>query len=262
MATTDISLVNNVVKITPENGNARQFSLQPASYAFNERSELQLQIDGQGYLIALADLRISGSGSAPVSTAAALSSLSSTFPAWNQSAWTLNEVLAEGNDAGASKITNVADPEDDQDVVTKAYGDANYGGGGGSSYLVYTPSISQSGTDAPVATVFENTLGGAVTWARSQAGDYRGTTTIPESGVDLIHIDYYANSSGTGNGSVIPVMDYATVIGYLRVSIGANDGFIVIFIEVMDETFTYTDLAALIGNGNKFHLPSIKYFPA
>lgn len=105
MATTDISLVNNVVKVTPQGDTARQFSLQPASYAFNERSELQLQIGGSSYLIALADLRIAGSGSAPASTASALTSLSSTFPAWNQTTYTLNQILATSNERSvATKV--------------------------------------------------------------------------------------------------------------------------------------------------------------
>ena len=48
-------------------------------------------------------------------------------------------------------------------------------GGGGSSYLVYTALLTQSGTDAPVATVLENTLGGTVVWTRDSAGFYNGT---------------------------------------------------------------------------------------
>lgn len=36
------------------------------------------------------------------------------------------------------------------------------GGASGSSYLVYTALLTQSGTDAPVATVLQNTLGNIV----------------------------------------------------------------------------------------------------
>ena len=43
------------------------------------------------------------------------------------------------------------------------------------SYLVYTALLSQSGTNAPVATVLENTLGGTVVWTYSSAGSYRAT---------------------------------------------------------------------------------------
>ena len=45
-----------------------------------------------------------------------------------------NITLANGNlDMNTNQIKNVVDPVDPQDVVTKAYGDANYLGGGGSS---------------------------------------------------------------------------------------------------------------------------------
>jgi hypothetical protein len=44
--------------------------------------------------------------------------------------------------------------------------------GGGSSYLVYTALLSQDGTDAPVATVLQNTLGGTVVLTRTALGIY------------------------------------------------------------------------------------------
>lgn len=43
-----------------------------------------------------------------------------------------------------------------------------------SAYKVYTALLTQSGTDAPVATVLENTLGDIV-WTRDSVGIYRGT---------------------------------------------------------------------------------------
>lgn len=46
---------------------------------------------------------------------------------------------------------------------------------GGASYLVYTALLTQSGTDAPVATVLENTLGGTVVWSYVSTGTYRAT---------------------------------------------------------------------------------------
>jgi hypothetical protein len=42
-------------------------------------------------------------------------------------------------------------------------------------YKVYTALLTQSGTEAPVATVLENTLGGEVVWSYVGVGDYRGT---------------------------------------------------------------------------------------
>ena len=49
------------------------------------------------------------------------------------------------------------------------------GGGGSASYSVYTALLTQTGTNAPVATVLENTLGGTVVWTRDSAGFYTGT---------------------------------------------------------------------------------------
>lgn len=129
MATTDISLVNNVVEITPEGGSGRVYYLYPASYAFNERDELQLSINGSGYVIPLADLRINGAGSAPASTAAALTSLSSVFPEWSVVTPTLAQVLAESSDADEGTINNLANPVSDQQAATKKYVDDNAGGG-------------------------------------------------------------------------------------------------------------------------------------
>ncbi len=54
--------------------------------------------------------------------------------------------------------------------------------GGGASYLVYTALLTQSGTDAPVATVLENTLGVTVTWSYGNVGSYTGTYSATLSG--------------------------------------------------------------------------------
>ena len=44
-------------------------------------------------------------------------------------------------------------------------------------YKVYTALLSQTGTNAPVETVLENTLGGTVVWSRTVAGSYFATLT-------------------------------------------------------------------------------------
>jgi hypothetical protein len=48
------------------------------------------------------------------------------------------------------------------------------GGSGGDSrpYKVYTALLTQSGTNAPVATVLENTLGGDIVWSYDSIGTY------------------------------------------------------------------------------------------
>lgn len=42
-------------------------------------------------------------------------------------------------------------------------------------YKVYVALLTQAGTNAPVATVLQNTLGGTVVWTRSVSGSYIGT---------------------------------------------------------------------------------------
>lgn len=42
-------------------------------------------------------------------------------------------------------------------------------------YKKYVALLTQSGTDAPVATVLENSLGGTVVWTRNDVGVYIGT---------------------------------------------------------------------------------------
>jgi hypothetical protein len=45
----------------------------------------------------------------------------------------------------------------------------------GNGVKVYRALLTQTGTDAPVATVLENTLGGDVVWTRADIGVYVGT---------------------------------------------------------------------------------------
>lgn len=80
-------------------------------------------------------------------------------------------------------------------------------GGGSASYLVYTALLTQTGTDAPVATVLENTLGGTVVWTRDAAGIYTATLSSAFTEKKTIvcpdyTIGYYlSNLSATIKGS-------------------------------------------------------------
>jgi len=55
------------------------------------------------------------------------------------------------------------------DDITELFG---LTGGGGASYTVYRCTLKQTGTNAPVATVIENTLSGTPVWSRTFNGDY------------------------------------------------------------------------------------------
>lgn len=74
-----------------------------------------------------------------------------------------------------NEIDGVA-PTDLEDAADKIIAlIANFNGGGAAPYKVYTALLSQSGTDAPVATVLENTLGGDVVWSYESVGVYHAT---------------------------------------------------------------------------------------
>lgn len=85
----------------------------------------------------------------------------------------ISELTAAGALTGAELVPVVQDGET---LRTTAQDIADLGGGG-ASYLVYVALLSQSGTDAPVAAVLENTLGGTVVWSRDDVGSYIGTLT-------------------------------------------------------------------------------------
>ena len=74
------------------------------------------------------------------------------------------------------EIDGVA-PTDLQDAFDKlTTATANFNGGGAAPYKVYTALLTQEGTDAPVATVLENTLGEDIIWTRDSSGSYYGDT--------------------------------------------------------------------------------------
>jgi len=78
---TDISLLNNVVQITVDGGQPTAYGGAKPIYSFNAAGTiLNLNLGGTAtYSITLTNLRIAGSGSAPVSAAAAYTALSSVF---------------------------------------------------------------------------------------------------------------------------------------------------------------------------------------
>ena len=66
---------------------------------------------------------------------------------------------------------------------------------GGSSYLIYVALLNQSGTNDPVATVLQNTLGGDVVWTRFTNGGYTGTLAGAFTAAKTV---VFVTSSGAG----------------------------------------------------------------
>jgi hypothetical protein len=68
-----------------------------------------------------------------------------------------------------SRITNVLPGQEPLDVVTVQQLNSTL------PYKEYVAFITQTGTNAPVATVVKNTLGGSVVWAYDGVGAYTAT---------------------------------------------------------------------------------------
>jgi hypothetical protein len=77
----------------------------------------------------------------------------------------------------------------------------------GAPYLVYTALLTQSGIDAPVATVLQNTLGGTPVWARTGNGTFSITlaNAFPV-GKTVMFLTIHNND---GNARVLLDMSYA-----------------------------------------------------
>lgn len=76
------------------------------------------------------------------------------------------------------------------------------------NYKVYTALLTQSGTDTPVATVLENTLGGIPVWTRNTIGTY----TITLAGAFPITKTFcFLTITGNGDtdGRIITEINYA-----------------------------------------------------
>lgn len=101
---------------------------------------------------------------------------------------------------------------------------------GGVSYLSYVALLTQSGTDAPVATVLENTLGGTVVWTRNDVGDYTGTL----AGVFTVNKTWFAT----------PGFDWSSSLKYANIGRVDADS-VQLFTTTEDGTAEADDWAGL-----------------
>ena len=104
------------------------------------------------------------------------------------------------------EIDGVA-PTDLQDAFDKlTTATANFNGGGAAPYKVYTALLTQSGTNAPVATVLENTLGGDIVWSYCTEGVYNGEL-LGAFTINKTDISFGAYKSGLQTGDKIDIYD-------------------------------------------------------
>jgi hypothetical protein len=96
-------------------------------------------------------------------------------------------------------------------------------------YKVYTAIISQSGTNAPTTTVFENTLGGAIIWTYDGVGSYTGTL----------------NGAFTNNKTVFFISPDTSNVSALNNSLG------VVSIGRNDADSIYLSTGKILANGSR-----------
>jgi hypothetical protein len=127
---------------------------------------------------------------------------------------------------------------------------------GGSSYLVYTALLSQTGTNAPVATVLENTLGTTIVWTRDDVGEYIGTFTI--SPTAKLYVGGQSNIALSQ--VVIPLSDFGSITGYLYITVQNSAGNCTIFLATTNAAFSEVEWSSIIGTID-FSLPKIEVYP-
>ena len=117
------------------------------------------------------------------------------------------------------------------------------------SYLVYTALLTQSGTDAPVATVLENTLGGTVSYTRDASGVYNCVAT------GLLTVGKTVIIAPTFLGTTNAPYPDALNINYNSLTL--NGFSFTTFIDGINET-----ASDLSGNGNATKFPiEIRVYP-
>lgn len=128
--------------------------------------------------------------------------------------------------------------------------------GGEASYLVYTALLSQSGTDAPVATELQNTLGGEVVWTRTGVGLYVGTLAgaFPIGACICNNI----GSSANNNSVVMPVTDFSGIVGYIEFSPNGDS----LIVNTYNQAFSLTEMNTVIGGTSPQIVVDVKSTPA
>jgi|TARA_R110002124_G_scaffold2068_1_gene13579 hypothetical protein len=91
-------------------------------------------------------------------------------------------------------------------------------------YTVYTALITQTGTDAPVATVLQNTTGGTIVWTRNSTGRYLATISGATYTANKTAILLTSGSASATDGRFLKVEDSGntTVQAFYNFDTSAN----------------------------------------
>ena len=87
-------------------------------------------------------------------------------------------------------------------------------------YTVYTALITQTGTDAPVATVLQNTTGGTIVWTRNSTGRYVATISGATYTTDKTTV--LVTSGGNNDNILRPRITATTAIDWYNIDSSDN----------------------------------------
>ena len=122
----------------------------------------------------------------------------------------------------------------DLDYVQKKYVDEKVADS--RPYKVYTALLTQTGTDAPVATVLENTLGYNIVWSRLNAGGYLATAT--EFATEDVNKFYCNIGNRLPSGASTDIVSY--IVEASNLPVGSSSSFEVYTKTILNSTGVVT----------------------
>lgn len=140
------------------------------------------------------------------------------------------------------------------------YLEANPSTPGGSSYLVYTALISQSGTDAPTSFNLKDSIGVVGNeWTIFGTGDYAIGTNLDFPGFDKIYIPGHEPDT---NPPAVGMYGHnnSTLIATYRIYVYSDGGKLWFEILFLNSVGGAINLSDIISN-KKFGLPEIRVYP-
>ena len=211
MANYDISLSSTGGKIVVTADGWQKFSYAgPYQYSFDKTNTLLLELGTKNFKIPLANLRVSGAGSAPASVAAALTALDAVFTspvgaglstpyviAMFVAAYSTTNTIPTGGGANfvapGNGFSNFNTSEDVREIIIPD------GVSGVISNLVITTANAQPASGTAVLTVRKNRVDQAITLTlaiNAVAGTYKDTThSFSVTGGDKLSIKGICNAS-------------------------------------------------------------------
>lgn len=91
-------------------------------------------------------------------------------------------------------------------TVSQSQNEITINSTGGRPYTSYTALLTQTGTNAPVATILENTTGNTIVWTRTNTGMYKGTWGSAIADVNKL---YFAPAFGQLKNQTVVINIYS-----------------------------------------------------